>query len=148
MGIMNSELNYDAVITDLGKSCMSEQVCGTCTHDDCIIGYAKRCITQCFKEENTYVQDGAENIPLTDFKVFDTEQLEEAIAHILKQCKSCKEYHFDNCVINIIRNCYEVGLFGETQKYEGSAFRYLNQIHNSHPEIANSIIEFFHGTEE
>lgn len=148
MGILNSELNYDLVLTDLSKSCMSEEVCGTCSHNDCIIGYAKKCITQCFKEENTYVVNGAQQIPLTDFKVFDTEHLEEAIAHILKQCKSCKENHFDNCVINIIRNCYEVGLFGEIQNYEGSAFRYLNQIHNSHPEIANSIISFFHETEE
>lgn len=147
MSNLDMELNYDSVLTDLSKSCMGEQVCGTCTHSDCIVGYAKSCITQCFKEKSVYIKDGVEHIPLTDFKVFDTEHLEEAIAHILKQCKSCKENHFDNCIINVIRNCYEIGLFGEIQSYEGSAFRYLNQIHNSHPEIANSIIEFFHATE-
>lgn len=148
MGILNSELNYDLVLTDLGKCCMGEQACGSCTGDQCIVGYAKTCITGCFREGITYVENGKNNIPLTDFKVFNTENFEVGIAHILKQCKSCKEEHFDNCIINVIRSCYEIGLFGETQNYEGSAFRYLNQIHNSHPGTAAEIIELFHASEE
>lgn len=147
MGILNSELNYDLVLTDLGKCCMGEQTCGECEKNNCIVGYAKESITKCFKNGVTYVENGKDNIPVTDFKVFNTEDFELGIAHILKQCKSCQTEHFDNCIINVIRNCYEVGLFGETLDYEGSAFRYLNQIYQSRPEIASIIIELFHAAE-
>lgn len=148
MGILNSELNYDEVITDLGKCCMGEAACGGCTKNECIIGYAKTCITSCLKQGVTFVENGSEKIPVLDLKLFNTEEFETAIAHILRQCKSCQQDHFENCIINIIRNCYEVGLFGEIQNYEGSAFRYLNQIHNSHPEAAATIIAQFHNADK
>lgn len=44
MGILNSELNYDLVLTDLGKCCMGEQTCGECEKNNCIVGYAKESI--------------------------------------------------------------------------------------------------------
>lgn len=147
MGIMNSELNYDLVLTDLGKCCMGEERCGECLQSECLIGYAKKCITACFKEGITYVEEGEKNIPVTDLKLFDNENMIQGIAGILRQCKSCSENHFENCIINVIRSCYEVAVFGETQKYNGSAFRYLNQIHESHPKIASEIIEAFHERE-
>lgn len=148
MGILNSEINYDKIITDLSDCCLKEEHCGTCDKPSCIVGYAQNCITQCFKDSVTYVENGSDKIPYTDFKVYDSESFENGIAHILKQCRSCSYNHFDNCIINIIRNCYEIGLFGEIQPYEGSNFRYLNQIHNSHPEIADRIIAEFHNTKE
>ena len=144
MGILNSELNYDNILKDLGSSCLTKEKCGDCIKEECIIGYAKNCITKCFREDVTFVENGSDNIPVADMKFYNEEDLEQGIAHILKQCKSCKENHYDNCIVNIIRNCYEIGLFGEIQKYEGSNFRYLNQIHNSHPRIAQNVIEEFH----
>lgn len=147
MGILNSEVNYDQVVSDLGKCCLGTDSCGVCKQEACIIGYGKKCITGCFKEGVTYVEDGGENIPI-DTKIFHEEVLSKGIAHILKQCKSCSENHFENCIINVIRNCYEVAIFGELQPYEGSAFRYLNQIHNSNPEIAGVIIEHFHESDD
>lgn len=148
MGILNTEINYDKIITDLSKCCLTEASCGGCDKASCIVGYAQDCITQCFKDSVTFVENGSEKIPVMDFKVYNEEEFENGIAHILKQCRSCTYNHFDNCIINIIRNCYEIGLFGEVQSYEGSNFRYLNQIHNSHPEIADRIIAEFHNTEE
>lgn len=148
MGILNSELNYDKVISDLGVCCLGEESCGGCTKDSCIVGYAQKCITGCLKEGITYVENGSENIPIADLKIYDEENFESGIAHILQQCRSCNENHFDNCIINIIRNCYEIGLFGEIQSYEGSNFRYLNQIHQAFPKIADNIITEFHNTEE
>lgn len=148
MGILNSELNYDRVVTDLSKCCLGKDSCGGCEKSSCIVGYAQECITRCFKEGVTYVEGGTENIPTTDFKMYHEEEFERGIARILKQCRSCKENHFDNCIISIIRNCYEIGLFGEAQSYEGSNFRYLNQIHQYKPEAAQRIIEQFHSEEE
>lgn len=146
MGILNSELNYDMVLSDLEKCCLGEGSCETCNKDECIVGYAQKCIIKCFKEDVTYVEGGSDKIPILDLKLYDTGDFESGIAHILKQCRSCSYNHFNNCIINIIRNCYEIGLFGEIKAYEGSNFRYLNQIHNSNPEIADRIIQIFHST--
>ncbi len=40
----------------------------------------------------------------------------------------CKEDHVEDCIINVIRNCYEVGLFGDVQTYEGSTLQYLMKV--------------------
>lgn len=144
MGILNSEMKYQEVINDLDNCCLTEQHCGSCDMDGCIIGYAKKCAMACREEGVTYVDEGSEKIPF-DTKIYDEEAAVAGIAHILKQCKSCDTSHFDNCIINIIRNCYEISLFGEVQGYKGSAFQYLNQIHNLKPEIAKLIIDTFHG---
>lgn len=148
MGILNSELNYDIVLNDLATCCLGKESCGGCEKQSCIIGYAQNCITKCFKDGVTFVENGTDLIPSADMKLYKEEELENGIAHILKQCRSCQEEHFDNCIISVLRNCYEIGLFGEPQQYEGSNFRYLNQIHNLKPDIAASIIEEFHKKEE
>lgn len=57
------------------------------------------------KEPKKEVPGGKESIPLLDFKVFDELELKTAIAHILRECKDCKEDHTEDCIINIIRNC-------------------------------------------
>lgn len=148
MGILKSEINYDQILTYLSQCCLGEDSCGGCDKPSCIVGYAQNCITNCFKEGVTYVEEGSANIPVADLKVYNEETFEKGIAHILRQCRSCKDNHFDNCIVNILRNCYEVGLFGEPQAYEGSNFRYLNQIHNEFPRQAENIIAEFHNLEE
>lgn len=147
MAILNTEIDYDKVITDLEKCCLKEENCGTCNKAECIVGYAQNSILKCFKESITYVENGEEAIPTTDFKIYKEEEFESGIAHLLRQCRSCQTNHYNKCVISVIRNCYEIGLFGEAQPYEGSNFRYLNQINTSHPDVAARIIEEFHKTE-
>lgn len=145
MGVTFNEVNFDLLLSDLSESCTS---CGECKKKECIIGYAKECVKDCLKNNVTYVMDGCNNIPLHDSKIFETEYLAKSIANILKQCKSCKEEHYDNCLINVMRSCYEVCIFGEIQKYEGSTFNYLNKIQNLNPDIADEIIQFFNKNKE
>ena len=83
------------------------------------------------------------NIPTTDFKVFENVELETAIAHILKECKDCKEDHTENCIINVIRNFYEVGLLGDIQPYEGSSLQYLMALKADFPERADHIAAIY-----
>ena len=83
------------------------------------------------------------NVPTTDFKVFDEVELETAIAHILKECKDCKEDHTEECIINVVRNCYEVGLLGDVQPYEGSALQYLMYLQSNYPEKSLHIAELY-----
>lgn len=145
MGVTFNEVNFDLLLSDLSESCTN---CGECKKKECIIGYAKECVKDCLKNNVTYVMNGCNNIPLHDSKIFETEYLAKSIANILKQCKSCKEEHYDNCLINVMRSCYEVCIFGEIQKYEGSTFNYLNKIQNLNPDIADEIIQFFNKNKE
>lgn len=136
-------LNAELVWNDLQNCCKGEDVCGQSQNEACTIGFAKQCIQNYQKTPQKEVPDGVERIPTTDFKVFDEIELETAIAHILKECKDCKEDHTENCIINVIRNCYEVGLLGDAHPYEGSALQYLMYLQSSFPEKAARIAALY-----
>lgn len=126
---------------DLQNCCKSETVCGKCQENECIIGFAKQCVQEYQKKPQKEVPNGAERIPIMDFKAFDEAELEIAIAHILKECKDCKEDHVEDCIINVIRNCYEVGLFGDVQPYEGSTLQYLMHLQSQYADKSIKIAE-------
>ncbi len=136
-------LNAELVLDDLENCCRNESVCGQCQGDECTIGYAKHCIRNYQKTPKKEVPDGTEHIPTMDFKVFDETELETAIAHILKECKDCREDHTEDCIINVIRNCLEVGLFGDVHAYEGSALQYLMYLRANFPEKCEKIAALY-----
>lgn len=136
-------LDAEIVWKDLQNCCRTQNVCGQCQEKDCIIGYAKECIKNYRKEPKKEVANGTECIPTTDYKSFDEMELEISIANILKECKDCKEDHVDDCIINVIRNCYEVGLFGDIQPYEGSALQYLMHIKDDFPDKSIHIADAY-----
>ncbi len=136
-------LDTELVWNDLQCCCRSEAACGQCQKENCTIGYAKECIKEYQKAPKKEVAAGAERVPTTDFKVFDAVELEMGIAHILKECKDCKEDHVENCIINVIRNCYEVGLFGDVLSYEGSTLQYLMKVKEDFPEKSAQIAEIY-----
>lgn len=141
MGVMSHEVNYDLLLSDLANCCLQLGNCGSCKKGKCLVGYAKESMKNCLKDDITYIMNGCENIPLNDVKSFEQEILIESIVDILKQCKSCKEDHYDNCLINVMRSSYEVCLFGEVQKYKGSTITYLTDISEQRPEIAEIMLQ-------
>lgn len=136
-------LDAELVGEDLENCCRKLDVCGQCQRTGCIIGYGKQCISNYKKEPKKEVVNGMEEIPTADFKLFDETELETAIAHILKECKDCKEDHTEECIINVIRSCYEVGLLGDVQQYEGSALQYLMYLQTNFPDKALLIAEAY-----
>ena len=120
-------LNADLIAEDLEKCCRGEALCTKCQGKSCTIGFAKHCI-QNYKAEP---------------KKEDEEDLETAIAHILKECKDCKEDHTEDCIINVIRNCYEVGLLGDIHPYEGTALQYLMFLQENCPDKAQQIANIY-----
>ena len=136
-------LNADLIGGDLENCCRGEALCGQCQGENCTIGFSKQCIKNYKKAPQKEVPGGADNIPTTDFKVFDEEELETGIAHILRECKDCKEDHTENCIINVIRNCYEVGLLGDIHPYEGTALQYLMFLKDNYPEKAAQIASIY-----
>lgn len=135
--------NDKLVWEDLENCCRSEDVCVRCQKEECIIGYAKQCVREYQNEPKKEVPDGTDRIPTMDCKVFEEADLETAIAHILKECKDCKEDHVEDCIINVIRNCYEVGLFGDVQPYEGSTLQYVMRLKTEFPERTVKIAEAY-----
>lgn len=136
-------LNAELVREDLENCCLQNTFCEQCNGEACTIGFAKQCISNYMNEPKKEVPGGTDNIPVTDFKVFDETELETAIAHILKECKDCKEEHTEDCIINVVRNCYEVGLFGNMHEYEGSALQYLMYLKSQFPEKASIIADIY-----
>lgn len=141
-------LNAELISRDLENCCRSEATCGQCQEEACIIGYARQCVSNYQKEPKKEVPNGTEHIPTMDFKVFDEAELEIAIAHILKECKDCKEEHTQDCIINVIRNCYEVGLLGDVHPYEGSALQYLMYLSSNYPDKSVRIADIYMNQQE
>lgn len=136
-------LNAELVSNDLNNCCKSESACIRCQKRACVIGYAKECVRDYQREPKKMVPDGTKNIPTLDYKTFSEPELETAIAHILKECKDCREDHVEDCIINVIRNCCEVGLLGEMQPYEGSTLQYLMRLESDFPDKAAQIAEAY-----
>lgn len=139
----NKGFNDELIAEDIENCCRGEQECTACQGGLCNIGFAKQCIKAYQREPKKEVPGGPEGIPTTDFKVFDEAELETAIAHILKECKECKEDHTEDCIINVIRNCYEVSLLGDTHPYEGTALQYLMYLRENYPEKAGNIASIY-----
>lgn len=136
-------LNAELVINDLNNCCKGESACIQCQKTACVIGYAKECMSEYQREPKKIVPEGTKNIPVLDYKTFDEETLETAIAHILKECKDCKEDHVEDCIINVIRNCYEIGFLGEIQPYEGNSLQYLLHLETAFPNKAALVAEAY-----
>ena len=142
MAIMMEDLNLLEIFKDLGKICKTPAVCGKCAEKACLVGYSRNVAVECRKEKRTGIPNGFENIPPSDIRGgYDEYEVLHAIAHLLLQCKECKDDHYENCIINIIRSCLEVIEFGEEQKYEGNVIQYLMKISQSNPTKAAIIQE-------
>lgn len=142
MGVMSNEVDYNRLLNDIEINCLTEDICGPCQKEGCLIGYTKKCINDSLRNKVTFIEDGLQKIP-HDMRTFDHDAALDAIAHILRQCKSCEEDHFEDCLINVIRSCYEVITTGEAQTYKGSIFLYLNELKEEYPEEAAHILKEF-----
>lgn len=131
MAITKEELNLIEIFKDLGNICQTEAVCGKCSGPYCLVGYSKECAAACRIKKQTFVDNGYENIPPSDIRGgYDEFEVLHAISHLLLQCRSCKQDHYENCVINVIRSCLEVIEFGDEQIYEGDPLSYMIKIAN------------------
>lgn len=129
MAIMVNELNLLEIFKDLGKICKTPDKCGNCAEKSCLIGYARNGAAECRIAKRTGLPNGIENIPSCDIRGgYDEYNVLQAISHLLAQCRGCKEDHYDNCLINVVRSCLEVIEFGEEQKYTGNVVEYLFSI--------------------
>lgn len=146
---ISDSINYEQLITEISNCCLGEEVCGECQNEKCLIGYCKSCLLTVLKQDDRFIDGGADNIPYWDVKVYDNnEDIIEAIGFLLNQCRNCNLYHDEDCIINIVRECLEIILFGDSQEFKGSTFVYLNHIKSINSELADKIFEDYHRRKE
>lgn len=145
---MNQNADYEALIREISKCCLSENECSVCEKEACLIGYCKQGIITCLKQEDDFLDGAFEGIPYGDMKVYDNERLITTMAFLLHQCRNCSVYHDEECIINIVRASLEVILLGDAQEYRGSILMYLNDIKNVNEAIANDIFVAFQQSKE
>ncbi|SES70722.1 hypothetical protein [Anaerobranca gottschalkii] len=140
---MSTRFDYEGIIKTVSECCLTEDYCGGCKSDSCLIGYAKNCLTTSIKENKEFIDGGMDNLPLQDMKVYDEDTMVDSLAFLLHQCRNCNLYHDEDCIINVIRSAYEVVLLGDPQEYRGSTFMYLSDIKNINSEVADKVFAAF-----
>ena len=145
---MTTIFDYDGLIKKVGQCCLTEEECGTCAKENCLIGYCKESILTCLKKQDGFLADGMANLPVADTKVYDPNAITQALGFLLHQCRNCYLYHDDDCLLNIIRSSLEIIIFGESLDFMGSALAYLNEIKDKNPEMAAKIAEVYQSLQE
>ncbi len=136
---MDKNIDFNGLIQEIGKCCLSEESCGSCDKEVCLVGYCKQSLLTAFKQKDEFIDNGMEDIPYQDTKLYDDEKLVNSIGFILNQCKNCQLYHDDDCIINIIRSSMEVALLGDYTDYRGSALMYFSDLGNKNKELSQRI---------
>lgn len=137
-------VNIEGLINEVSKCCLGESQCGKCDMENCLIGYCKKVLTTSLKQNTEYIDDGIDNLPYVDTKIYDEVDTTHAIGFLLNQCRNCNLYHDEACIINIIRSALEIILLGEAQEYKGSVLIYLNDIKKINERVAENIFQAFH----
>ena len=127
---------------------MGEETCGGCENRKCLIGYCKECLLTALKQSDDFIDGGTEEIPNSDVKIYDNEVLIDTIGFLLNQCRNCNLYHDEDCIINIVRQCLEIILFGDTLEYKGSVLIYLADIKSVNSDIADKILDAYNQRKE
>ncbi len=52
---MNKDINYDQLIEQVGKCCLTEDFCGTCQKEKCLVGYCKHVLPEAFKKHYEFI---------------------------------------------------------------------------------------------
>ncbi|NLW23588.1 MAG: hypothetical protein GXY88_10125 [Tissierellia bacterium] len=141
--MLNKNIDYNGLIAEVGKCCLSEDFCGRCDKKSCLVGYCEQSLLSAFKNKDEYLDDGLDYIPYEDTKIYDEEKLINAIAFILNQCKNCQLYHDEDCIINIIRSALEVALLGDYMDYKGSTLIYFKELKDKNEEVSKRIFNAF-----
>ncbi|CDI49982.1 hypothetical protein [Clostridium tetani] len=125
---MSTNIDYNSLISTIGRCCLTEEVCGSCSHEKCLIGYCNKNLLTCIKSDDEFVDGEIDNLPILDTKIFDKDLVTDAIGFTLNECKNCNAYHDEDCIINLVRSACEIILIGDNLDYNGSTLLYLNHI--------------------
>lgn len=137
---MSEQLNVERVKDALAACCRSGIECSSCQGKACLIGFAKLVADYAGVKKTLAIPGGIKMVPAGDFKVYDADSVAQALAVINIECRNCLDNHDDNCVINIIRSCLEVALFGQHVAFTGNPLAYLARLIELDAENGNKVM--------
>lgn len=139
------DFDFIKMFYDIRQLCLTEDYCKTCKEDVCLVGYARACIGKATKLDTDTLTGAHRDVPAYDVNggAYDMHTALEAIAHTLQQCRSCKDEHNVDCLVNIVRNCYEVIVLGNERGYNGSTLMYLADLAKEFPDKAAIVTEAY-----
>lgn len=140
----NKEFDFIKLFYDIRNICLTEEHCKFCKGDACLVGFARLAIGEAKQKNTDTLQGKFSQIPAYDINgSYDQQDTMEAIAHTLQQCRSCRTEHTEDCLVNIVRSCYEVILLGDHREFDGSTLMYLTELAKEYPEYASYIAEVY-----
>ncbi|WP_353892594.1 hypothetical protein PRVXH_001950 [Proteinivorax hydrogeniformans] len=137
---MSKEFDLEGVIKSVTQCCLG---CSSCSNSKCLVGYDKKIINKAILSQEEFVDGGIDGLNMIDTKIYDEDEMIDAIGFLLNQCKNCKLYHDEDCIINVIRASLELALLGDYVDYEGSVLMYLNSIKGFDDKKAKKISEAY-----
>jgi hypothetical protein len=139
MAIKFEEINMYEVFQNLGRICETQPVCTGCEQSGCLVEYAKACADRCTENGVTYMDQGMEGMPQANScDEYNELEILLVVSHLLVQCRSCKKECYENCIINVLRNCVEQIKLGKSIPYSGVAGYYPKQVETLVAETVQS----------
>jgi hypothetical protein len=138
-----SNIDFRVLEQATSRCCKTVEECGSCEKMRCLVGFAWTVAKYGSEKGVTRVDGGLRLLPTKDLRAFYENDLVEAVATTLHQCKNCFDNHEAECGVSLIRLAVEEALLGETLEYHGSALRYLMDLEQRHERFGKLVKEAF-----
>lgn len=118
--------------------CLGEEICGTCSGGNCIIGYTKAILENARENEEYYIDKTVDFNELLK-KNFDNNKVIEALALIIKDYIKYGVIEDENFIINEVRRSLELILFGKNIKFSKDISKYIENIEKLNKNIGKKL---------
>jgi Ca2+/H+ antiporter, TMEM165/GDT1 family len=111
--------------------CLGTHNCGSCEGRRCSVGSAKIVLECAVTDENYLNTDKFDITNRYINKRFDKVKEQHAFECVVENCLNCGKEHHEECVINKVREIFEIQCVGEKIYFDGDKIRYkklLNSI--------------------
>jgi hypothetical protein len=141
--VAGANIDFKALETAVSLCCKTTEECGRCDKLRCLVGFAWTVAKYGAEKGVARVDGGEQLLPRDDFRAFYEEDLVNAIAATLHQCKNCRDNHEPECGVSLIRLALERALLGENLEYHGSVLGYLLALEQRHARFGQLVREAF-----
>jgi len=107
--------------------CLGEAYCGQCQGSDCTVGYAREMLTNGLASNERLVAHGYPN-GSKGSKKFNRDKLWNVLGIICRSCLNCGPAHDNACILNRIRELFEMEYYGQNVAFNGNMDAYLKDM--------------------
>ncbi|WP_167958781.1 hypothetical protein [Anaerosporobacter faecicola] len=131
---------FDTIKESIENTCDCTTCDLSCATSNCAMAFAKDYREKCLAAKAKGIGISTDDIPSLDTKHYEQDEITTGVALMLTLCHDCNSDHTDDCVINVVRSCYEVAGLGEIVEYPGNTVAYLMNLGKTHKELAQEVM--------